>query len=370
LWRFDKSILSQFDFLSIILIIPLVIMSNWLIGEAVPALAQKQIAYVGIAFVTFLIIFILPIRRMNWIIPFIYWANIALLFAVELFGHSRLGAQRWINIPFVNATMQPSEFVKPALILMLAYLISKSPPPLHGYRLKEFLKLSFYILLPFILIAKEPDLGTAMVLLLIGFGVLFYVGVYWKILATITTVVLLFSPIAYKFLLHDYQKERITDFLSEKPSYHVQQSIIAIGSGGWFGKDKEDATQTQMKFLPIATSDFIFAFVVERTGFLGALALISIYALLILHLLSLSIFNKDYYIKVVTVSISFMIFIYMGVNISMTIGFAPVVGVPLPMFSYGGSSFLNFIVLFAVMQNLITFKYKDMYDKSGKKSFV
>ena len=345
-------------------------MSHWLIGEAVPALAQKQLAYVGVAFVTFLVIFVLPIRRMSWMIPFIYWANIALLLAVEFFGHSRLGAQRWIDIPFINATMQPSEFVKPALILMLAYLINKSPPPPQGYHLKEFLKLSLYIFIPFILIAKEPDLGTAMVLLLIGFGILFYVGIYWKILAAIAAIVLLFTPIAYKFLLHDYQKERITDFMSEKPSYHVQQSIIAIGSGGWSGKDKEDATQTQMKFLPIATSDFIFAFVVERTGFLGALGLITLYALLILHLLSLSIFNKDYLIKVVTAAIAFMIFIYMGVNISMTIGYAPVVGVPLPMFSYGGSSFLNFIVLFAIMQNLITFRYKDMYDKSGKKSFV
>ena len=370
LWRFDKSILSQFDFLSIIFIIPLVIMSNWLIGETVPALAEKQITYVGISFLTFIAIFFLPIRRMSWLIPFIYWGNILLLLAVEFFGHSRLGAQRWIDIPFINATIQPSEFVKPALILMLAYLIKKKPPPIGGYRLKDFLKLSLYILLPFVLIAKEPDLGTALVLLLIGYGVLFFVGIYWKIVATIAISVLLISPLAYKYGLHDYQKTRITDFLGAKPSYHVQQSIIAIGSGGWSGKDKEDATQTQMKFLPIATSDFIFAFVVERTGFLGALGLILIYVMLILHLLSLAIFNKDYFIKVVTVSISFMIFIYMGVNISMTIGYAPVVGVPLPMFSYGGSSFLNFMILFAIMQNLITFRYKDMYSKSGTKSFM
>jgi rod shape determining protein RodA len=307
---------------------------------------------------------------MSWLIPMIYWANIALLVAVEFFGHSRLGAQRWIDIPFINATIQPSEFVKPALILMLAYLIQKNPPPPDGYKVKDFLKISFYILLPFILIVKEPDLGTALVLLLIGYGVLFFVGVYWKIIAFIVASVLLFSPIAYKFLLHDYQRVRITDFLSEKPSYHVQQSIIAIGSGGWTGNSKEEATQTQMRFLPIATSDFIFAFVVERTGFLGALGLILLYVMLILHLLSLSVFNQDYYIKVVTIGISFMIFIYMGVNIAMTIGFAPVVGVPLPMFSYGGSSFLNFMVLFAIMQNLIAFRYKDMYDGRGTKSFV
>jgi len=370
LWRFDKSILAQFDFFSILLIIPLVITSNWLIGEVVPALAQKQSAYVGIAFLTFIVVFLLPIRRMSWLIPLIYWVNIILLLAVEFFGHARLGAQRWIDIPFINATIQPSEFVKPALILMLAYLIHKNPPPIHGYRIKDFIKLSFYILLPFFLIAREPDLGTALVLLLIGYGVLFFVGVHWKIWATIITAILLLAPISYKFLLHDYQKVRITDFLSEKPSYHVQQSIIAIGSGGWTGKDKDNATQTQMRFLPIATSDFIFAFVVERTGFLGALALILLYVMLILHLLSLSVFNTDYYIKVVTVSISFMIFIYMGVNIAMTIGYAPVVGVPLPMFSYGGSSFINFMILFAIMQNLITFRYKDMYDVRGTKSFV
>ena len=370
MWRFDKSILAQFDFFSIILIIPLVITSNWLIGEVIPALAQKQSAYVGIAFLTFIVVFLLPIRRMSWLIPLIYWVNIILLLAVEFFGHARLGAQRWIDIPFINATIQPSEFVKPALILMLAYLIHKNPPPIHGYRIKDFLKLSFYILLPFFLIAREPDLGTALVLLLIGYGVLFFVGVHWKIWATIITAILLLAPISYKFLLHDYQKIRINDFLSEKPSYHVQQSIIAIGSGGWTGKNKEEATQTQMRFLPIATSDFIFAFVVERTGFLGALALIALYVMLILHLLSLSVFNTDYYIKVVTISISFMIFIYMGVNIAMTIGYAPVVGVPLPMFSYGGSSFINFMILFAIMQNLITFRYKDMYDVRGTKSFV
>ncbi|MDA7817360.1 rod shape-determining protein RodA [Sulfurimonas sp.] len=370
MWRIDKRILAQFDFISMLLIIPIIITSHSLINEAVPALAQKQTAYIGIAFLTFFVVFLLPIRRMSWLIPLIYWLNIGLLIAVEFFGHARLGAQRWIELPFINATIQPSEFVKPALILMLAYLIHRKPPQINGYRIKDFLYLSIYILLPFILIAKEPDLGTALVLLLIGYGILFMVGVYWKIWAVIVGAILLASPLVYKFALHDYQKVRIKDFLSEKPSYHVQQSIIAIGSGGMSGKSKDEATQTQMKFLPIATSDFIFAFLVERSGFLGALAIILVYIMLILHLLSLSIFNKDYYIKVVTVGISFMIFIYMGVNIAMTIGYAPVVGVPLPMFSYGGSSFINFIILFAIMQNLITFRYKDMYDARGTKSFV
>ncbi len=370
MWRIDKRILAQFDFISIVLILPLIFTSHWLINEAVPMLAKKQLAYVGVAFVAFIFVFLLPIRRMSWLIPLVYWINILLLLAVEFFGHTRLGAQRWLELPFVNTTIQPSEFVKPALILMLAYLINKVPPPKDGYRIKQFLILSGYILLPCFLIVREPDLGTALVLMLIGYGVLFFIGVHWKIWAFIAGAILLILPLAYKFVLHDYQKIRIDDFLSEKPSYHVQQSVIAIGSGGLTGKSKEDSTQTQMKFLPIATSDFIFAFLVERSGFLGGLAIILIYVLLVLHLFSLSVFNTDYYIKVVTISISFMIFIYMGVNISMTIGYAPVVGVPLPMFSYGGSSFLNFIILFAIMQNLITFRYKDMYDVRGTKSFL
>ncbi len=370
LWRLDRSIFSQFDFISLLLIIPLVLISNSLIAEAIPALAQKQLAYVSLSIIIYFIIFLIPLRRISWLIPLLYWINIALLLAVEFFGHSRLGAKRWIELPFIHATIQPSEFVKPALILMLAYLIHKNPPPIGGYRLKDFLKMASFILVPFLLIAKEPDLGTATVLLLIGFTILFYVGVYWKIWAVLVGGFLLFAPLAYNFLLHDYQKKRIEDFLSEKPSYHVQQSIIAIGSGGLFGKGKEEATQTKMKFLPIATSDFIFAFLVERYGFLGALGVILLYMLLIFHLLSISYYNSDYYIKIVSAGIAFMIFIYMGVNIAMTIGFAPVVGVPLPMFSYGGSSFITFAILFAIMQNLITFKYRDEYEDRGKKSFL
>lgn len=370
MFRFDKSIFTQFDFISILLIIPLVLISNTLIAEAIPALAQKQLAYVSLSVIVFFAVFFIPIRRISWLIPIAYWVNIILLVAVEFFGHSRLGAKRWIELPFINATIQPSEFVKPALILMLAYHIYKNPPPINGYRLKDFLKMSLYIIIPFFLIAKEPDLGTAMVLLLIGFGILFYVGVYWKIWAFLIVLGLVIVPVSYKFLLHDYQKERIKDFLSDKPSYHVQQSIIAIGSGGLTGKDKEEATQTRMKFLPIATSDFIFAFLVERFGFVGAAGVILLYLLLIFHLLSISIYNSDYYIKIVTIGIALMLFIYMSINIAMTIGFAPVVGVPLPMFSYGGSSFITFIALFAIMQNLITFKYRDEYEDRGKKSFL
>jgi rod shape determining protein RodA len=367
--RIDRRILSHFDFVILALVVPLIVLSGWLIGEIHPVLAQKHLVYVGVGAVVFAFFFLLPIRRLSWLIPIFYWGNIALLLAVEFFGHSRLGAKRWIELPFIHFTLQPSELMKPAFILMLAYLVSRNPPPYKGYGWKDFLRLSFYILLPFFLIAKEPDLGTATVLFLLGVGVLFLVGVKWQIWVTLAAGFVISAPLIYT-QLHDYQKKRITDFLSEKPSYHVQQSIIAIGSGGVFGKPKEEATQTQMKFLPIASSDFIFAYVVERFGFLGALTLIGLYVLIILHLLSISLTKNDAYIKVVAASISLLIFIYMSVNIAMTIGLAPVVGVPLPMFSYGGSSFVNFMILYGILENLMAFRFLELYNRRGKKSFV
>ncbi len=361
----DRRIVTHFDFVLIVLLVPLTVLSNHLVAEVNETLAHKQLIYYLIGIGAFTLAFLAPIRQYKWLIPLFYWFNIALLVAVDLFGVSKLGAKRWLAIPFTHFTIQPSEIFKPAFILMLAYLIQNNPPGPKGYGWKEFAKMSFYILLPFVLIAKEPDLGTAMILLLIGFGVLFVIGVNWKIWVTIALFFTLFAPFAYKYLLHDYQKKRIQDFLSKKPSYHVQQSIIAIGSGGLWGKPKNEATQTQLRFLPIATSDFIFAYYIERYGFFGAVALVSLYALLIIHIFSLYFKLKgDYFAQVVAVSIAFMIFTYMSINIAMTIGLAPVVGVPLPLFSYGGSSFATFMILFGILEHLLAFRFKFLYNST------
>ena len=286
---------------------------------------------------------------------------------MEFWGLSKLGAKRWIFIPFLGTTIQPSELIKPVFILMLGYLIHHKPPPKDGYSFVDFLYFSFYILLPFILIAKEPDLGTAMVLLFVGYGILFIIGVNWKIWASIILIIGIASPFIYTYLIKDYQKKRITDFISEKPSYHVQQSIIAIGSGGLTGKLSEEATQTQLKFLPIATSDFIFAYFVERYGFLGAMGLIFLYVLIILHLFTINYYFKDdYIVRAFASGLGLLIFFNMSINILMVIGFAPVVGLPLPLFSYGGSSFINFIVTFAILENLLAFRYMNLYNFERK----
>lgn len=358
MFKLDRRILTHFDYIQPILILPIIMLSFFLIYEASARLAEKQFIYICVGFLTFSFFFLLPLRRFIWLIPVLYWINIALLLSVDLFGVENLGAKRWLAIPFTSFTIQPSELFKPAFILMLAYLIYQNPPPKEGYGVKDFIKLSFFILLPFLLITQEPDLGTASILLIVGFGVLFIIGVNYKIWLSIFLALALASPLIYTHFLKPYQKQRIHDFLSEKPSHQVAQSIIAIGSGGLSGKMQDEATQTHSKFLPISTSDFIFAYVVERFGFFGALFLVLLYGLLIFHLLSLNYkFKEDYFTRVVINCVALFIFIYTAVNISMTVGFAPVVGVPMPFFSYGGSSFTTFMVFFGILQHLITFRF-------------
>ncbi|MEO1923210.1 MAG: FtsW/RodA/SpoVE family cell cycle protein [Nautiliaceae bacterium] len=347
--------IKKFDFFLLFLLLPFIIISLLLVSEISQKLFIKEIIYIAIGIAIFLIVYFIPIRKFLWIIPFIYWLNILLLLLVDIVGVKILGAKRWLKIPLLNITIQPSEFMKTTLLLMLGYLIYKHPPrPVYNF--KEFLKLSFYIILPFLLIAKEPDLGTALVTLIIGFGVLFIVGVDKKIWISIGIFSIIFIPIAYKYLLKDYQKKRIEHFLN-KPSYHVKQSLIAIGSGGVSGKSKTEATQTQLKFLPIASSDFIFAYFIERFGFIGAVSLIFLYFLLIVYLLiKAEKLKDDYFAKVMYAGVALMLFIYAFVNMAMTMNLAPVVGVPLPLISHGGTSFINFMILFAILENLISRK--------------
>jgi len=361
-----KTLPKNFDYLLIIQIIPLLILSSLLIQEINPNLFTKQMIYYTVGAIAFFIAVFIPWERILWwFAPLSYIINIILLFIVDIAGKMILGARRWLEIPGTGMTVQPSEFVKISILLMLAYLIHHTPPPKEGYGFKNFLKLSLIIIIPFLLIAKEPDLGTALILLLTGYGVLFLVGVRLKVWITVALITTLSAPLLYNNL-HDYQKRRIADFLG-KPSYHVRQALIAIGSGGVDGKSKDEATQTQLKFLPIASSDFIFAYLGERFGFKGMLTVITLYILIILHLLYLSkIYEQNYLIKTVAGGIAFLIFIYMGVNIAMIIGMAPVVGVPLPMFSHGGTSFIIFAVLFGILINLIAFRRYFQYNSDTK----
>lgn len=369
-FQFDRRILQQLNFILILQLIPLFILSSYLVLEIKEPLFQKQMIYYGVSASAFFIAFLIPWRKFQWLIPLAYWINLILLLSVEFFGKKVLGAQRWLEIPFTGLTIQPSEFIKITVLLMLGYLIARTPPPSDGYDWRMFTKLSFYILIPFVLIAKEPDLGTGLVLLLTGYGVLFIIGIKAKIWLTILLILGLAAPIIYTHGLKPYQKQRIANFIGE-PSYHVQQSMIAIGSGGLKGQNQEDATQTQLKFLPVSSTDFIFAYLGERFGFVGMMVTIGLYIALILHLMYIAMNNaKDYFVRVLSSGIAFLFFIYMTVNILMTIGLAPVVGLPLPMFSHGGTSFIIFSILFGILENLLAFRFYFMYNSDSKISMM
>jgi len=311
---YDKQILKYFNYFLMIQILPLLGISSLLVYEINPLLFKKQMLYYGVGAVAFFISAFIPWRKILWwFVPIVYVINLLMLLAVDLVGKTILGAQRWLEIPGIGLTIQPSEFVKVSVIMMLAYMIHIKPPPESGYGLVRFIKLSLVILIPFLLITKEPDLGTALVLLITGYGILFMIGINWKIWLAIIVAVGLSAPLLYSNL-HDYQKKRITDFLG-KPSYHVQQALIAIGSGGLKGKKKDEATQTQLKFLPISSSDFIFAYLGERLGFVGMVTVISLYILLIIHLIMIAIWNStDYLVRTFASGLAFLIFIYIIPN--------------------------------------------------------
>jgi len=365
--EYDKRIFKNFSYLLILQLLPLFYISSYLIYEINDHLFKKQMIYYGIAAVTFIVSALIPWRRILWwFSPLFYLVNLALLVAVEFVGKSILGAQRWIEIPGIGITIQPSEFIKVNVIMLLAYLIAKKPPGKEGYGILGFFVLSLVIIIPFVVIAKEPDLGTALVLLITGYGILFIIGIDWKIWVTIFVLAGAGAPLVYEHGLKPYQKKRIHDMIN-KPSYQVRQALIAIGSGGIEGQSKEESTQTQLKFLPVSSTDFIFAYLGERFGLKGMVTVISLYILLILHLLYLSAkYSKDYLIKTFSSGLAFLFFVYMGVNIFMIIGLAPVVGLPLPMFSHGGTSFIIFAVIFGILQNLIAFKDYNRYNSDAK----
>lgn len=356
----------KFNYLLVFQVFPLLFISSMLVKEINPALFHKQMIYYVVGAIAFTISAFIPWQKILWwFVPVSYALNLILLAAVEVVGTTILGAKRWIKLPGIGFTIQPSEFIKVNVVLMLGFLIAYKPPEEKGYGFIDFAKLSIVIIVPFLLIAKEPDLGTGLVLLLTGYGILFLAGINWKVIAVIVIALAFSAPLLYSSL-HGYQKKRIINFLN-KPSYHVQQALIAIGSGGLKGKAEDQATQTQLKFLPISSSDFIFAYLGERLGFAGMLVVIALYILLIIHLLKISrIYKDDYLILSVASGLALLFFIYMSVNIYMIIGLAPVVGVPLPIFSHGGTSFIIFSIFFGILVNLIAVKSYIEYNADAK----
>lgn len=323
-------------------------------GQLWKAVYQRQMLWIGLGVFLFLFVSRFNYRRLLDFTYLMYACAVGLLLFVFLLGIVRLGAQRWISLAWFN--FQPSEIAKLIIVVFLArYFSNKSTDdfslPAGKFGLLRGVALPFiFVAIPMVMIIEQPDLGSGVMVLFIFAIMLFLAGVKLRYLALLLSAALASLPVFWHFL-RDYQKDRIMVFLNPNidplgAGYTVIQSKIAIGSGGLFGKGWMSGTQSQFHFLPESHTDFIFATFAEEWGFLGAGVLLLFYYLLIREALAIANRTGDHFGRLLALGISFMLGIQVFVNISMNFGLSPVVGLPLPLMSYGGSSvFVTFIAL-------------------------
>ena len=293
-----------------------------------------------------------PFTLQRWA-PWIYTIGLCLLIMVLVFGHIGKGGQRWINLKLFR--IQPSEIMKLALPMLLAWYYHKMDLPIT---LKSVLVAIPIILLPVILVAKQPDLSTAILLTIAGASVLFLAGLSWQIILSALTFIVAFVPFAW-YLLYDYQRQRILTFLDPEldplgAGYHIIQSKIAIGSGGIFGKGWLNGTQSNLHFIPEDTTDFIFAVCGEEFGFVGVMILISLYLLVVFRGFYITIHAQDTFSRLLAGSITLIFFASFFINMGMVTGILPVMGIPLPLVSYGGSSMVTVMASFGILMSIQT----------------
>ncbi|MGN1392902.1 MAG: rod shape-determining protein RodA [Succinivibrionaceae bacterium] len=289
---------------------------------------------------------------------------ILLLLGVTFFGEISKGARRWLNIGFMR--IQPSEFLKITMPIMISSFIAKEAIPPKFFRTLGAILL---VCIPTIMIAKQPDLGTAILVSTSGLFVIFLGGLsWWWIILGLISVASLF-PIMWFYLMHDYQKQRILTFLNPEndplsTGYHIIQSKIAIGSGGLLGKGWLHGTQSQLDFLPEPHTDFIFAVLAEELGFMGFLVLISLYLYIIFRCLYISIQASNTFERLLGGSISLTFFFYIFVNIGMVSGLLPVVGVPLPLISFGGTSMVTLSAGFGIIMAIKSYNKEKKHQRN------
>jgi rod shape determining protein RodA len=304
------------------------------------------------------------ISQSNWrlIAPVLYALGVTLVIAVALFGEISMGAQRWLAIPGLPR-FQPSEMLKIGLPLMLAtYFHNRSVPP----RFKHVFWSVAMIVLPVALIIEQPDLGTGMLVLVSGVIVLFMAGLGWGYIVTAGAIAAALGPVMWLFVMHDYQRQRVLmlfDPESDKlgAGWNIIQSQTAIGSGGWLGKGWQHGTQSQLDFLPESHTDFIIAMLSEELGYRGVLVLLCIYLLIVARGLWISWHAQETFGRLLGSAISITFFLYVFVNMGMVAGLLPVVGVPLPLVSQGGTAVIILMIGFGMLMAISTEKKRSSY---------
>lgn len=328
-------------------------------GGSLDPWASAQMQRFSIGLVAMFVIAMTPIWIWRNVSVPIYVIALLLLLLVEFLGSTGMGAQRWINLGFIN--LQPSEVAKIALVMLMAAYYDWLPSDKVSRPFWVLVPLIF-ISLPVLLIIQQPDLGTSILLLLSGVTVMFLAGVHWIYFGTVIAlssglVLALFKSRGTEWqLLQEYQFLRIDTFLNPDSDplgagYHITQSKIALGSGGWTGRGFMEGTQSRLNFLPEKHTDFIFTTIAEELGFVGTISILAIYVAIIIFCLFSALRHKERFSSLLSLGLTVTFFLFFAVNMSMVMGLAPVVGVPLPLISYGGSAMLVLMGAFGLIQS-------------------
>jgi len=320
-------------------------------GGAHFELITRQGSRLAIGLGVMLLVAQIPARNLRTWSPWLYLAGMILLAAVMFFGEVSKGAQRWLNLGLLR--FQPSELMKLVVPMMIAWYFAGRPLPPRYWQVALAMLM---VATPVMFIAEQPDLGTALLVGSAGAFAIFLAGVSWRLLAAMCLSGLACAPLLWHFM-RDYQRQRILTMLSPEndplgAGYHIIQSKIAIGSGGLYGKGWLNGTQSQLDFLPERHTDFIFAVFGEEWGFMGVMLLLLIYASIVWRGLFIAVGSLDTYTRLLAGSLSLSFFVYVFVNISMVSGLLPVVGVPLPLISYGGTSVVTLMAAFGMLMSM------------------
>ncbi|MCI7352196.1 MAG: rod shape-determining protein RodA [[Actinobacillus] rossii] len=317
---------------------------------------RNRVIQVILGFVVMIVMAQFPPRFYQRIAPYLFIAGIIMLILVDAVGATSKGAQRWLDLGVIR--FQPSEIVKLAVPLMVAvYLGNRTLPP----TLKDTMISLVLILVPTLLVAIQPDLGTSILVSASGIFVVFLAGMSWWLIGSAIVGVAAFIPVMWLYLMHDYQRTRVLTLLDPEKDplgagYHILQSKIAIGSGGILGKGWMQGTQSQLEFLPEPHTDFIFAVLSEEHGMIGVIILLAIYFFIIIRGLMIGTQAQTAFGRLLTGALTLIFFVYIFVNIGMVSGILPVVGVPLPLISYGGTSFVSLMAGFGLIMSIHTHK--------------
>ena len=315
--------------------------------------AIRHIIRFGAGLVLMVVIALTDIRLWLRYAYFLYFGSLALLVAVEVAGSVGMGAQRWIDLGVIH--LQPSEVMKIAVILALARYF-------HGATVEDVGR-PLYLVVPLLMVAaptalvlRQPDLGTALMLLIAGGAMFFIAGVRMWMFGLVVVLAMGTAPVIWG-MLHDYQRQRVLTFLNPESDplgsgYHIIQSKIALGSGGLFGKGFVQGSQSHLNFLPEKQTDFIFTMLAEEFGLVGALALLALYTLILAYGFAIAISSRNQFGRLLTLGVMTTFFLYLFINVAMVMGLIPVVGVPLPLISYGGTAMLTLLVGFGLVMSV------------------